>query len=489
MIKQKGNSVPRGPSRECTTALNQKPPETGEEQERPEEYCWGGYHPVKLGDMLQERYQIIRKLGWGYFSTVWLSWDPVEKRYVALKIVKSEKIYTETAEDEIKILKAIRDADPGDPKRNKIIQLFDDFRITGVNGTHVCMVFEVLGYELLELIAKSNYRGIPLPNVKSIVRQVLEGLDYLHSKCHVIHTDIKPENILVCVDDEYFRNLVVDPSKLREELCPTTEDTDEHQTDVESIALQIGELQIGSTGGPSVQNKTEHGNGDMAKSANVEPCTTSSTDDLSKNIPHSSNEYAPLSQSTNNSSSKDPALTVCDIQVKIADLGNACWIDKHFTEDIQTREFRSLEVIIESGYNTSTDIWSVACMAFELATGEHLFDSVDSGRDSGSEDSDDDGCDDVHIASMIELLGPIPKKIALSGAKSKDIFNAKGKLRSFKDIKPWSLSDMLQEKYGWDQQDAEDFGDFLRPMLEYDAKERATAAICLDHPWLQDFER
>lgn len=36
------------------------------------------------------------------------------------------------------------------------------------------------------------------------VFQVLEGLHYLHTKCDIIHTDIKPENILLCVDDSYI---------------------------------------------------------------------------------------------------------------------------------------------------------------------------------------------------------------------------------------------------------------------------------------------
>lgn len=157
-----------------------------EEQESREDYRRGGYHPVKIGDLFLSRYHVIRKIGWGHFSTVWLCWDLEEKRYVALKIVKSAANFTETAKDEIKILKAVRDTDPHDPKRNKTVQLLNDFKISGVNGTHVCMVFEVLGHNLLKLIIKSQYRGIPYQNVKTIIRQVLEGLDYLHTKCQIM---------------------------------------------------------------------------------------------------------------------------------------------------------------------------------------------------------------------------------------------------------------------------------------------------------------
>jgi len=59
------------------------------------------------------------------------------------------------------------------------------------------MVFEVLGSNLLDLIKKHNYKGIPLQIVKSICKQVLIGLDYLHTNCKVIHTDLKPENVLL----------------------------------------------------------------------------------------------------------------------------------------------------------------------------------------------------------------------------------------------------------------------------------------------------
>lgn len=50
------------------------------------------------------------------------------------------------------------------------------------------------------------------------------------------------------------------------------------------------------------------------------------------------------------------------ISVKIADLGNACWVGHHFTNDIQTRQYRSPEVILGAKWGASTDVWSMAAM-------------------------------------------------------------------------------------------------------------------------------
>lgn len=45
------------------------------EQEDPKDYCRGGYYPVQIGEFFNNRYKVIRKLGWGHFSTVWLCDD------------------------------------------------------------------------------------------------------------------------------------------------------------------------------------------------------------------------------------------------------------------------------------------------------------------------------------------------------------------------------------------------------------------------------
>lgn len=157
-----------------------------EEQEDVTQYRRGGYHPIHLGDILHERYRVVRKIGWGHFSTVWLCRDLREENYVALKVVKSAQHYTETAADEIRLLEVIKDADQFDGKREKIVRLLNHFTVKGVNGTHTCLVFEALGCSLYKLIVKNNYQGLAIQQVKSIIKQVLQGLDYLHTKCKIM---------------------------------------------------------------------------------------------------------------------------------------------------------------------------------------------------------------------------------------------------------------------------------------------------------------
>ncbi|KAF2716372.1 kinase-like protein [Polychaeton citri CBS 116435] len=172
------------------------------DEEDSEDYCKGGYHPVQVGEQYKDgKYTIVRKLGWGHFSTVWLSKDNSTGKHVALKVVRSAAHYTETALDEIKLLNKVVEANKQHPGRAHVVSLLDHFNHKGPHGMHVCMVFEVLGENLLGLIKRWNHRGIPMPLVKQITKQVLLGLDYLHRECGIIHTDLKPENVLIEIGD------------------------------------------------------------------------------------------------------------------------------------------------------------------------------------------------------------------------------------------------------------------------------------------------
>ncbi|XP_078066298.1 SRSF protein kinase 3 [Mustelus asterias] len=377
-----------------------------EGQEDPAEYCTGGYHPVKLGDIFNGRYQVVRKLGWGYYSTVWLCWDLLKNKFVAVKVAKSARAFSEAAEDEIKFLKCVRWKNSKDPGKERIVQLLDDFIIVGSNGIHVCLVIELLGDHLHHWILRSKRQGLPMTCVKKIIHQVLQGLNYLHTKCNILHTDIKPENILVCVNQQYLNRLAtsVQQGMAEEFLTP-------------SEVLQ-------------------------AEQSLLNPM----------NPKHAE-----------------------EVRVKIVDLGSGCWAFKHVSEEIQTRQYRALETILGTGYGCPADIWSTACVAFELATGEYLFDPRPGKTFSQDED---------HIAHIIELLGRIPLKCALSGKYSKDFFNLKGELRHIKTIRPWGLYDVLVEKYEFPLAAAATFTDFLHRMLRFTPEQRATAAECLQHPWL-----
>ncbi|XP_054279558.1 SRSF protein kinase 2-like isoform X2 [Macrosteles quadrilineatus] len=454
--------------------------EEEEEQEDPREYCRGGYHPVSIGDIFHCRYEVVRKLGWGHFSTVWLCWDLLQKEFVALKVVKSAHHYTETALDEIKLLKRVRDADIDDQNRNRVVRLLNDFKMTGQNGTHVCMVFEVLGNNLLKLIIRSGYQGIPLENVKVIIKQVLEGLHYLHTKCEIIHTDIKPENILLCVDDSYVYRIASEAAHCWKRFGRLQE--------LKNLK-PFTEIEVGSCGTESEDNSVAvaasngNGNGNDSTASGGEGTVllSSSASSEASSLPSDTKgkfrrvQSCPDHQELRNDC-MDPVHHVCDISVKIADLGNACWISHHFTEDIQTRQYRSLEVLLGSGYGPPADIWSTACMAFELATGDFLFEPHSGNGYNRDED---------HLAHIIELLGPIPLHILKQGKNSKDYFTPAGELKNISKLKPWTLSEVLMEKYEWPPHTARAFSEFLTPMLEFDPDCRWSAAQCLQHPWLQ----
>ena len=209
------NQLNRSPS--TSSSSDDDPAENTADEEDSEDYCKGGYHPVSVGEQYKDgKYTVVRKLGWGHFSTVWLSRDNTTNKHVALKVVRSAAHYTETALDEIKLLNKVVTANENHPGRRHVVSLLDSFTHKGPNGNHVCMVFEVLGENLLGLIKRWNHRGIPIPLVKQITKQVLLGLDYLHRECGIIHTDLKPENVLIEIGDveEIVKTYVhEDPSK------------------------------------------------------------------------------------------------------------------------------------------------------------------------------------------------------------------------------------------------------------------------------------
>lgn len=402
-----------------------------EEDEGTDSYRKGGYHAVRVGDPFSGgRYIAQRKLGWGEFSTVWLAYDTRSSKYVALKIQKSAVQFAQAALHEIEVLSAIANGDPSNSKC--VVQLIDHFKHTGPNGQHVCMVLEFLGDSILRLIKYNRYKGLEFNKVREICKCILTGLDYMHRELGIIHTDLKPENILLFS--------TIDPAKdpIRSGLTPILERPEGNPTG--GVTINSIEKKLKARARRAVAKIS----GKRASMGGETPKAERSLDGI-------------------------------DVRCKIVDFGNACWADRQFTGEIQTRQYRAPEVVLQAGYSTSVDMWSFACTAFELATGDMLF--APKNGQGYSEDED-------HLALMMELLGKIPRKVAIGGARSKDLFDRHGDLKRIRRLKFWPLDRILVDRYKFSESDAREFADFLVPLLDFAPEKRPTAQQCLQHPWL-----
>lgn len=468
--------------------------EEPEGEEDREDYKKGGYHPAYKGETYKDgKYTLVRKLGWGHFSTVWLARDNEKSRHVAVKIVRSAKQYTETALDEVKFLQKVADTEQEHRGKEHIIGFLDSFMHSGPNGEHVIMVFEVLGENLLSLIRKYKHRGIPVMYVKQIAKQMLLALDFMHRYCGIIHTDLKPENALIEIGD--VEQIVA--------MVEATEKQQRSQRKFERRQSRVPSTQSINTLSQNSGSSTPSRNGRRSRRQTLiigsqplpSPISSAHYFEPAKNSSPLKSETAVVSTSevvANSLSSmsisveksiyadaleKPIQLQENAISVKIADLGNACWYDQHFTDDIQTRQYRAPEILIGASWGCSADVWSLACMVFELLTGDYLFDPV-----KGHSYSKDDD----HIAQTIELLGKFPAQLLKDGKYTREFFTSRGELRNISKLKPWGLQSVLMDKYKYSEPEASEIAGFLLPMLCISPEKRADAGGMINHPWLSD---
>ncbi|KAJ3446777.1 protein kinase superfamily protein [Anaeramoeba flamelloides] len=419
------------------------------EEENPEDYKKGGYHPTKVGEIFKKRYRALFKIGWGYFSTVWLVEDVryggklvrakagkiiKKEKYLAFKILKSSKFFAQVAIDEIKLLLK---SSKQDKERNCcVVRLHDHFLHLGPNGKHICMVFEFLDQKnLLSLIRKyGENQGLPIEIVKEITRQTLKGLYHLHSKSKERKKERKKEK-----ERERERKKEKDNHKEKEQ----EQEKEQKQTkpngkenSIENEDLSSDDFfDITKSGGESTPTKRKLSKTRLIKTLNKESCGTYKEKKATKELDLTEQEQNILwEQIKRPKDDEDPdekqslllkKISPSKTKCKIVDLGNACWFDEHFPSEIQTREYRSPEVILGHDYNWSSDIWSLCCMVFELLTGEVLFDP---------QKSQLYGKDEDHLALIIELFGKIPPDILETRHHSKKFIDKNGELKHIKNL-------------------------------------------------------
>ncbi|KAE8811024.1 Protein kinase dsk1 [Hordeum vulgare] len=208
------------------------------------------------------------------------------------------------------------------------------------------------------------------------MRHVLIGLDYLHRELSIIHTDPKPENIfLVSTIDP-----TTDPRKSGVPLVPPAARAIEPPP--RAPARPSTSSGVTRNQPKKIRKKAKHvvastseGNGAVAF-ADIDE--SDDKGDLS-----TANEGSPSQDGDmkkggghrwGNKGTRNRMAMEAELGCKLVEFGNACWTYKQFTSDIQTRQYRCPEVLLGSKYCTSVDLWSFACICFELASGDVLFD-------------------------------------------------------------------------------------------------------------------
>ena len=123
---------------------------------------------------------MVHKLGHGGSSTVWLARDNARQRYVSLKILCAEELNI----TEIEVLEYLKEKNVSHPGHQFISFLYDSFTIDGPNGSHVCLVSEVLGPSLADLVSLG--KQLRASASRRISRQFVQAVAYLHSEgvCH-----------------------------------------------------------------------------------------------------------------------------------------------------------------------------------------------------------------------------------------------------------------------------------------------------------------
>lgn len=423
-----------------------------------------------VGEFFNNRYFCLKYLGRGTFSRVWLVYDFQLNTFFAMKI-QFEEFYKDSLL-EIKFMKKINNLDN---ENSRVVKLYDSF----VKGQTNHLIYELLGCTLLEVFkifndeddeelsdsqdkgstssedeSNGSYEMIPMNGIKRIIKDILKGLYEAHSK-KIIHTDLKPENVMLNIVSprvellkEWF--LKQNPSQILMDLITNELPDNFLELDKSKRKGQKKKAKLRALN----KFKTLFNQKRLIKAIDKSPKKYGLLDDIEK-----------LKEFLNN-----------DVIAKIVDFGNGEIEGELIQEEISLRCYRCPENIINEDYNVKSDIWVVGCMCYELITGEYLFDiprkkkSIDRNRE--------------HLRQMYEVLGKMPRYLTEKCDFSEDYFDQKGRIIKNKDYDHVPINDILVTEFNFSDIEADNTCGFLEKLLEYDPKKRFSARQSLDDEWL-----
>ena len=523
----------------------------------------------------------------------WLAFDLKYGNYVAVKIIKIS--FDEILIDDIQIdflkkmckynlspewIKRLKEYYKNDnyilselnlEEHTNIIQLLNYFIFEGENSEEkfLCNIYEITGITLQNLLNKflkknknrGGVGGIPLPYVRIIAREILIGLDFIHSFGEVIHSNLNMDNILICLSKDELETIqetgfiFIEEDEKDEEIFD--EIGDKFINDLNNNTQQIlrkneqriikrQEKQMEKMGlSPKIKNKSRNkidnnyntNIDELYKNFNEQcdnkgntindiiprpriasvPKLNINNNKYDFNIDNYKNEIQTYIKEKRkmkndeqykknifiknnffyNSQSPFPKTGFeilkklnkeyilngpkidFDIKLKIAEFNHIIKLNKKnkniFISSKQKEQYLSPEIIFGLDYDETIDIWALACIIFELATGDSLFKVKRDANFSLNEN---------HIIKFIEILGYIPKQIIMKMKNPKIYFDMLEKFNKFKTIKKTSIKNILIEKYNFKSNEAQALHDFLTKMLEYFPDKRPSARNLLSHQWL-----
>lgn len=156
-------------------------------------------------------------------------------------------------------------------------------------------------------------------------------------------------------------------------------------------------------------------------------------------------------------------------KVKIIDFGSSVFerSKSPIRYYIQSRYYRSPEVILRLKYGPKIDVWSAALIIVELLTGRHVL----------------PGRNELEMLNlMTDLIGPMPRSMAKASRK-RSFFNEKGYLKPASSLQSTKMKISIQNMLA--SQNSPQLTDFIKKCLTWKPNLRMSAYQALNHPWLQ----
>ena len=145
---------------------------------------------ITRGQLINDRYEIIRSIGEGGMANVYLAQDTILDRKVAVKILRGD-----LAEDEKFVRRFQREAISASSLNDpNIVEVYD---VGEDDGKYFIVMEYVQGLTLKQLVKKRG--SLTLPEVQDIMLQLTSAVAHAHES-YIIHRDIKPQNVIILED-------------------------------------------------------------------------------------------------------------------------------------------------------------------------------------------------------------------------------------------------------------------------------------------------